>query len=77
MPRRMRSTFGNVQRIDRDHYRLRWWELIGGEYKRRSETVRGTRREAERRLAEIRASLDETARGPRRAVPTVGECYER
>lgn len=40
MPRRMRSTFGNVQRVDRDRYRLRWWELIGGEYKRRSETVR-------------------------------------
>ncbi len=77
MPRRMRSSFGCVQRVDRDRYRLRWWELVGGEYKRRSETVRGTRREAERRMAEIRAGLDETACGPRRSAPTVGECWER
>ncbi len=77
MPRRMRSSFGCVQRVDRERYRLRWWEEAGGEYKRRSETVRGTRREAERRMAEIRASLDETAHGRRREVPTVREAYER
>lgn len=77
MARRMRSTFGCVQRVDRDRYRLRWWEEVGGEYRRRSETVRGTRREAERRLAEIRAGLDENARRRLRHVPTVREAYER
>ena len=77
MARRMRSSFGCVQRVDRDRYRLRWWEEVGGEYRRRSETVRGTRREAERRLAEIRAGLDEGARRRLRHVPTVREAYER
>ncbi len=77
MPRKMRSSFGCVQRLDRDRYRLRWWEDVAGEYKRRTETVRGTRREAERRMAEIRAGLDENRRHRLRHVPTVAEAYER
>lgn len=77
MPRKMRSSFGCVQRLDRDRYRLRWWEEIAGEYRRRSRIVRGTRREAERAMAEIRAGLDENARHRLRHVPTVGEAYEK
>jgi integrase len=77
MPRKMRSSFGCVQRLAQGHYRLRWWEEVGGEYKRRSENVRGTRREAERRLAEIRVGLDENKRHRLRQVPTVAEAYER
>lgn len=77
MPRKMRSSFGCVQRLDRDRYRLRWWEETAGEYKRRSKIVRGTRREAERAMAEIRASLDEAAHHKLRQIPTVGEAYER
>lgn len=78
MPRR-RSTWGCVTRLDRDRYRLRWWEVDHGVYARRSETVRGTRREAERRLAEIRSGMDETERGTRRVGRrvTVGQAYER
>lgn len=78
MPRR-RSSWGCVTRLDRDRYRLRWWALEGGTYERRSKVVRGTRREAERALAKIRAGMDETQRGPRRVGRrvTVGEAYER
>lgn len=79
MARRMRSAWGSVQRLGPSRYRLRWWEDRGGEYARRSEVVRGTRKEATRRLAEIRASLDETAphgRARARRRMTVGEAYE-
>ena len=72
-----RSTFGNVTRIAKNRYRLRWWEEERGEYRRRSRTVRGTRREAERALAEIRAGLDENTRHKKRAVPTIEEAYEK
>ncbi len=76
MPRKMRSSFGCVQRLDKNRYRLRWWEDDGCEYKRRTRMVHGTRREAERAMAEIRAGLDETKRR-RVAIPTVGEAYEK
>lgn len=79
MARRQRSTWGSIARLGRDRYRLRWWEEVEGDYARRSEVVHGTRKEAARRLAEIRSSLDETAphgkpRARRRM--TVGEAYE-
>lgn len=80
MPRRQRSTWGSITRLGKERYRLRWWEDVDGEYARRSEVLRGSRRAAERRLAEIRSSLDETApHGRRRARRklTVGEAYER
>lgn len=79
MPRRQRSSWGCVTRLGRDRYRIRWWEASGGVYERRSEVVRGTRREADRRLAEIRSGLDETERGARRVGRrlTVGQAYER
>lgn len=79
MARRMRSAWGSVQRLGPNRYRLRWWEDRGGDYARRSEVVRGTRKEATRRLAEIRAGLDETAphgRPRARRKMTVGEAYE-
>lgn len=71
MARRMRASWGCCQRLAKDKYRLRWPEDTPDGRKRRSETFRGTRREAERRLAEIRLSLDE------RRAPTVGELWER
>ena len=77
MPRRMRSSFGCVQRLGHDRYRLRWWEEVAGEYKRRSKVVRGTRKEAERAMAEVRAGLDESDPRKLRHVPTVGEAFER
>lgn len=77
MPRKQRSTWGSITRLGKDRYRLRWWEERDDGYARRSEVVRGTRRAAERRLAEIRSSLDETA--PHRMARhklTVGEAFE-
>lgn len=80
MPRRQRSAWGSISRLGKDRYRLRWWEDVDGEYARRSEVVRGSRKEASRRLAEIRSSLDEKAphgRPRARRKVTVGEAYER
>lgn len=81
MPRRKRSTFGTIERLPgRGHWNLKWWETRDGVHARRSQVVWGTRREAERRLAEIRASLDETDRGTRQRLArrmTVGEAYDR
>ncbi len=70
MPRKMRSSFGCVQRLDKNRYRLRWWADTPEGRKRKTETVRGTRREAERRMAEIRTATDE------RRSPTVGELWD-
>lgn len=70
---RGRSTFGCVQRMARDVYRLRWHEDTPEGRKRRSETVYGTRREAELRMAEIHASVGKSYGG----APTVAQCYER
>ncbi len=70
MPRKMRSSFGCVQRLDRNRYRLRWWADTPEGRRRKTEIVRGTRREAERRMAEIRVATQE------RRAPTVGELWE-
>jgi integrase len=77
MPRR-RSTFGHVEYRGRGVWRVRWVETRMGVRARRSETVHGTRREAERRLAEIRASLDDDGRGGRALVRrcTIAEAWE-
>lgn len=81
MPRRKRSTFGTIERLSgRDHWNLKWWETRDGVHRRRSQVVWGTRREAERRLAEIRVGLDETDKGSRQMLTervTVGQAYER
>lgn len=68
--RRKRSSWGCVQRVAPNVYRLRWVE--GG--RRRSETVRGTRREADDRMAQIRV---ECGSGPSKRTWTVGEVYGR
>lgn len=68
MGRRKRSTWGGVERLPSGRWRVRWRE--GG--RRRSETIDGTRKDAEHRLAEIRVRVgDEPTR------PTVGYAWER
>lgn len=70
--RAMRSDWGSVTEIDRGkRYRLRWWQETPEGYKRCSEVVRGTRRDACDRLAEIR--LEHSRDAP---CPTVGELWE-
>jgi hypothetical protein len=73
MAKDSRADWGSVTEIVRGkRYRLRWWANGSDGYHRRSETVRGTRREAWDRLAALR--LDHSADAP---VPTVGECWSR
>lgn len=70
MPRRKRASWGCVQRVAQGKYRLRWME----DGVRRTETLYGTRREADDRMAEIRTRVGS---GPSRRPVTVGEAYER
>lgn len=73
----MRSSWGCVQRLDKDRYRIRYWADLGDGYRRHTETVRGTRREAERRAAELRAAHEVEPGAPRRkpSTVTVGDAW--
>lgn len=71
MPKR-RAAFGSIAKIDRDTWRLRWWADTPEGRRRVSETVHGTRRDAEHRLAEIHVEVG----AERGGVPTVGYAYE-
>jgi len=64
-----RSTFGSVVKLPSGAWRLRWWADTKDGRKRCSEVVRGTRREAERRLAEIRVKTEGEE------APTVDEIW--
>ena len=69
--RRGRSPWGSVTEIQRGRkYRLRWWADTPQGRRRCTETFEGTRRQADRRLAQIRLSQDESR------APTVGEVWE-
>lgn len=73
MPRcRMRSSWGNVTEERRGVWRLRYWAETPEGYRRCSETVRGTRKQAEDRLAQLR--IDHSADAP---APTVGQVWSR
>lgn len=71
MPRR-RNSWGSVTRVAKGRYRLRYWGTDAtGTYRRMSETVDGTRRDAEGMLARRRVEHDSE-----HATPTVGQAYE-
>ena len=70
MTRKRRSSWGCAQKVRPGVYRLRY--MADGE--RRSETVYGTRREADDRLAELRVKHGS---GPSKKPVTVGEAYEK
>ena len=72
MPKKKRSTFGSVTRLDKNRWRLRWWADGPDGRKRRTEIVRGTRREADDRLAEIRLGVGSVPGG----CETVGGIWE-
>ena len=77
MPRKQRASWGCVQRIDRDRYRIRYWADLGDGYRRRTETVRGTRREADARLAALRTQHERQPGTPvtRPSAVTVGDVW--
>lgn len=62
----MRSSWGSVRQLSRNRWELRWWGIDkkSGDYRRMSKTVRGTRREAEQRLAELRVLHADDAPAP-------------
>lgn len=70
MARRQRASWGCVQRVRPGTYRIRYMR----DGVRRSETVRGTRREADDRLAALRV---ECGSAPAARPVTVGQAYER
>ena len=73
MPRRKkRSAWGSLTQVDSSTWRIRYWSSGPDGYKRRSETVRGSRLDAERRRAEL--MLDHSEDAP---CPTVGQAWER
>ena len=75
MPRRKtRAAWASITEVERgQRYRIRYWAKgADGAYKRRSETVRGTRKDAERRRAELMLEHSEDA-----PCPTVGQAWER
>ena len=70
MPRkRKRSTWGTATEVRKGVWRLRWLE--GG--KRCSETLEGTRRDADRRLAELRVRAGDS----NASAMTLSAAYER
>lgn len=58
-----RSAWRPIAKLGRDHYRLRRWEDVDGDYARHSEVVRGSRRGASRR------SAPRSTRRPRTGAP--------
>ena len=73
MPRRrMRSAWGSITEVRRGVWRIRYWAEGPDGYRRRSETVRGSRKDAvERRSALMLEHGDDAP------CPTVGQCWER
>lgn len=73
MPRKKRSTFGSVTKLGPGRWRLRWWADGPDGRKRRTEVVRGTRRQADDRLAEIRLGVGSDQGG----CMTLGQVWDK
>lgn len=74
MPRKRRSSFGSVTTMRPGVQRIRYWadKGDGKGYRRCSETVRGSYRDAKRRLAEV--CVEHAGDAP---CPTVSQAFER
>lgn len=70
--KRRRSTWGSIEQLPSGRWRVRWWESTPQGWRRKSETLDGSRKDAERRLAQIRV-----ASGDAQRVPTVGEAWQQ
>lgn len=68
-----RSSWGSNEPAGRGKRRLRWWGIDErGRYRRMSETIEGTRKDGDHRLAELRLKHDRDA-----PCPTLAECWGR
>ena len=73
MPRRKkRAAWGSLVEVERNVWRLRYWANGPDGYRRRSATIRGTRKQAEQKRSELMLAHSEDA-----PCPTVGEVWER
>ena len=71
MPRKTkRSAWGSLTRVDSQTWRIRYWASGPDGYKRRSKTVRGSRKDAERARSELMLAHSDDA-----PCPTVGEVW--
>ena len=66
----MRRDWGCITNEGKGVWRIRWWASTATGYRRCSETIRGTRRMAGDRLAELRLMHGHDA-----PCPTVGDCW--
>lgn len=70
--KKRRDLWGSIAKVGPDTYRIRYWAGGPDGYRRRSETVRGSRMDAERRRSELMLGHSEDA-----PCPTVGQAWER
>lgn len=71
--RKKRSDWGSMTEVSPGVWRIRYWAADDeGGYRRRSKTVRGTRKDAGDIMAQLRVDHSEDA-----PCPTVGQCWER
>lgn len=68
----MRRDWGSISCVRQGVWRLRYWAQTDAGYRRCSETIRGTRKEAGDRLAELRVIHTHDA-----PCPTLKTCWER
>lgn len=73
MPRRAkRSAWASIAQVDSDRWRIRYWAEGPDGYRRRSKTIRGTRKQAEQARAQLMLEHGEDA-----PCPTVRQAWER
>lgn len=70
--RKKRAAWGSLTETEPNVWRIRYWSCGPDGYKRRSKTIRGTRKDAERARAELMLEHSDDA-----PCPTVGEVWER
>lgn len=70
--RKKRAAWGSLTETEPNVWRIRYWSSGPDGYKRRSKTIRGTRKDAERARAELMLEHSDDA-----PCPTVGEAWER
>lgn len=73
MPRYQRRSWGTIQWLSATRAQIRYWRVKDGQYRRCSEVVRGTRKQVEDRLAELRTLYASDAPAP--TVQTVWREY--
>lgn len=69
-----RSSWGTVQKLGRDRWRVRWLEWRGSERHRASKVLRCTKREADAFLARMR--VEHEFRNSGASCPTFRECWD-